>query len=119
MDVTVRGRRDRVDGEDRAWIERKLERLTRLDARIDRVDVEVTFEPKGRIGGGHRVEASCRSGRTTYRASATGRDVHAAVDGLLERLERQIGDHHRRKRNRSNGHSQPGTIRPEPSKEGS
>ena len=103
MDVVVRGRRDRVGAKDRAWLERKLGRLSRLDGRIDRVDVEVTFETRGRIGGGHRVEASCRSGRRVYRASATGPDVEAAVDRLVDRLERQIVDQHRRRRVRSPG----------------
>ena len=103
MDVVVRGRRDRVGPKDRAWLERKLSRLSRLDGRIDRVDVEVTFETRGRIGGGHRVEASCRSGRHVYRASATGPDVVAAVDRLTQRLERQIVEDHRRRRVRPSG----------------
>ncbi|MDQ4005890.1 MAG: ribosome-associated translation inhibitor RaiA [Actinomycetota bacterium] len=103
MDVVVRGRRDRVGEQDRARLERKLSRLSRLDGRIDRVEVEVTFETRGRIGGGHRVEASCRSGRRVFRASATGPDVEAAVDRLTARLERQIVEDHRRRRNRLSG----------------
>ena len=103
MDVEVRNRRDRVADADRAYLERKLEKLERLDARIQRVDVEVTFETRGRIGGGHRVEASCRSGRKVFRASATGPDVNAAADRLVDRLERQIKEAHRRRRARPNG----------------
>jgi ribosomal subunit interface protein len=105
MDVVVRGRGERVGEQDRAMLERKLSRLSRLNGRIDRIDVEVTLESRGRIGGGHRVEASCRSGRRTYRASGTGPDVDAAVDRLVERLERQIGDDHRRRRPRPPGGS--------------
>jgi ribosomal subunit interface protein len=100
MDVVMRGRGDRVAGQTRARLERKLERLSRLDGRLDRVEVEVTRESRGRIGGGHRVEAWCRGGRRTYRAHANGRDVDAAVDLLVERLERQISEDPRRRRAR-------------------
>ena len=103
MDVEVRGRHDRVTERDRARLERKLGRLSRFDDRIDRIDVEVTFESRGRIGGGHRVEASARSGRKVYRASANGSDVEAAADRLVDRLERQIVEGHRRRRPRPSG----------------
>ena len=100
MELVVRGRRERVGPEVRARMERKIARLVRLDGRIDRVEIEVTAESRGRIGGGHRVEGSCRSGRRTYRASGTGEEVLQAFDRLLDRLERQISDDHRRRRTR-------------------
>jgi ribosomal subunit interface protein len=103
MDVEVRGRHDRVGERERAHLERKLGRLARLDARIDRIEVEVTFESRGRIGGGHRVKASARSGRKVYRASGNGPDVEAAADRLVDRLERQIVEGHRRRRPRPAG----------------
>jgi ribosomal subunit interface protein len=105
MEVVVRGRGARVDGQTRARLETKLGRLSRLDGRIDRIEVEVTVETRGRIGGGHRVEASCRSGRRIFRASAAGPDVEAALDLLVGRLERQISDNHRKRRNRTSGSS--------------
>jgi ribosomal subunit interface protein len=100
MDLVVKGRGDRVTGQTRSRLERKITRLSRLDGRLDRVEVEVIWETRGRIGGGHRVEATCRSGRRTYRASATGRDVEAAVDLLVARLERQITESRRKRRSR-------------------
>jgi len=103
MDVVVRGKGARVGAQTKARVELKLGRLSRLDARIDRIDVAVTFEPSERIGGGHRIEASCRSGRQTFRAHADGSDVDMALDRLVERLERQISDNHRKKRNRTTG----------------
>ena len=106
MELVVRGRRERVDPELRAVMERKLARVTRIDGRIDRVEIEVTAESRGRIGGGHRVEGSCRSGRRTYRASGTGEEVLEAFDRLVDRLERQISDDHRRRRSRLLGTSE-------------
>jgi ribosomal subunit interface protein len=100
MEVTVRARHGQVDGGTKQRFEEKLGKLSRYDGRIDRIDVEVTFETRGRIGGGHRVEASCHSGRQTYRAHAEGDDVLEALDRLTRRLERQISDAHGKKRNR-------------------
>ncbi len=100
MEVAVRARHGHVDADTKLRFEEKLAKLSRYDGRIERVDVEVTFETRGRIGGGHRVEASCHSGRRTYRAHAEGDDVHVAFDRLIQRLERQISDAHGKKRNR-------------------
>jgi ribosomal subunit interface protein len=100
MDLVVKGRGDRVTGQTRGLVERKIERLSRFDGRLDRVEVEVIRETRGRIGGGHRVAASARAGRRTYRASASGQDVEAAVDRVVDRLERQITEEHRRRRSR-------------------
>jgi ribosomal subunit interface protein len=105
MDVVVRGRGGRVDGPTREHLEQKLGRLSRFDGRIDRIEVEVTFEPSDRIHHGHLIEASCRSGRRTYRAHADGTDVLVALDRLIERLERQISDRHRKGRHKASGAS--------------
>lgn len=103
MDLVVRGRGTRVDERTKEWLEHKLAKLTRLDHRIDRIEVEVTRESSERIGGGHRLEASARSGRTTYRAHAIGDGVEAALDSLIKRMERQISDNHSKRLNRDTG----------------
>jgi ribosomal subunit interface protein len=100
MDIVVKGRGERLNGAARDRVEKKLTRLERFDGRLDRVELEVIRETRGRIGGGHRVEASARSGRRTYRASGTGDDVEAAVDRLVERLGRQISEDRKKRRSR-------------------
>jgi ribosomal subunit interface protein len=100
MDLVVKGRGERLGGATRDRVEKKLSRLERFDGRLGRIELEVIREARGRIGGGHRVVASARSGRHTYRASATGDDVEAAVDRLVGRLERQMAEHHRKRRSR-------------------
>jgi ribosomal subunit interface protein len=100
MDLVVKGRGERVSGRSRERLERKLGRLARLDPRLDWVEVEVIREPSPRVGGGHRVEASCRSGRRTFRAKASGSDVDAAILQAVARLERQISHDHEKRRSR-------------------
>jgi ribosomal subunit interface protein len=103
MALVVKGRGDRVTERTRSRLARKLARLDRLDPRLGRVEVEIIWEARGRIGGGHRVEASCRSGRRTFRASASGGDVDTAIDRVVERLERQITKDRERRRARMLG----------------
>jgi ribosome-associated translation inhibitor RaiA len=100
VDLVVKGRGGRVSGQALLRLERKLDRLSRLDPRLGRVEVEVIREPSARVGGGHRVEALCRSGRKTYRAAANGPDVEAAFVRVLGRLERQIAEAHGKRRTR-------------------
>jgi ribosomal subunit interface protein len=100
MDLVVKGRGERVSDRSRELLERKLGRLARLDPRMERVEVEVIREPSPRVGGGHRVEASCRSGRRAYRATASGPDVDAALLRVVARLERQISEDHQKRRSR-------------------
>jgi ribosomal subunit interface protein len=100
MDLVVKGRGERVSGRSRERLERKLGRLARLDPRLDRVEVEVIRQASPRVDGGHRVEASCRSGRRAYRATASGPDVDAALLLVVARLERQISQDHGKRRSR-------------------
>jgi ribosomal subunit interface protein len=100
MELVVKGRHTRVSPQVRQRIERKLAKLGRLSSRVQLVEVELTEEPRGRIGGGHRVEASCRTPRRTFRASATGEDVDSALDLVVTRLERQLKDERGKRRAR-------------------
>jgi ribosomal subunit interface protein len=100
MELVIKSRGESVGAQTRAHVERKLAHLRRLDGGIDYVEIELIREKRGRIGGGHRAEASCRSGRLTYRATASGKDVDGALDRLVERLERQITDGRGRRRAR-------------------
>ena len=100
MELVVKGRHTRISPQVRQRIERKLAKLGRLSSRVQLVEVELTEEPRGRIGGGHRVEASCRTPRRTFRASATGEDVDSALDLVVTRLERQLKDERGKRRAR-------------------
>lgn len=100
MELVVKGRRTRVSPQTRQRVERKVSRLTRLVPRAQRVEVELIQEATPRVDGGHRVEVECRTPRRTFRASASGPDVDAALDRVVERIERQATRQQAKRRSR-------------------
>jgi ribosomal subunit interface protein len=102
MELVLKGRGARVAQRLRQVTEHKLARIERLEPALTRLEVVVTVEKNPRQGGVHRVEAAAATPRKTYRAHADAPDVDAALDVVAERLERQILDHHNRRRTRRN-----------------
>ena len=98
MELVLKGRGTRVAPRVRQVTEHKLGRLERIEPALTRVEVVVTVEKNPRQGGLHRVEAAASTPRKTYRAHAGAKDVDSALDVVAERLERQILDHHTRRR---------------------
>jgi ribosomal subunit interface protein len=99
MDLHVSGRGTRVTERQRELAERKLGRLGRIEPKLARLEVEVISRPNPRQGG-RRVEAVARIPRKTFRAGADATDVEGALDLVAEKLERQIRDHHEKRRAR-------------------
>src|SRR5438034_1243937 len=98
MDLSFTGRGVRVTEDIRITAERKLAPLERLEPRTTRIDVEVINEHHPRIDGLKRVEAALRIPRKTFRAEAEAEDVPTAIDRVKDKLERQLRDHHGKKR---------------------
>ena len=89
-----------VSEEVRKTAEHKLSSLARLEPRATRIDLEFIAEHHRRIDGTTRVEAAVHIPRKTFRAEAEADDVPTALDRVVERLERQIRDHHGRRKKR-------------------
>lgn len=100
MEFVLKGRGDHVAQRLRQVTQHKLARLERIEPRLTRLEVEVTVEKNPRQGGIHRVDVLAAAPRKTYRAHAEAKDVGSALDVVAERLERQIRDHHQRRRAR-------------------
>lgn len=101
MDLTFTGRGLEVTDEVRETAEHKLARLAHLEPRLTRIDLEFIVEHHPRPDGVKRVEAALHMPRKTFRAEAEAEDLPTALDRVAERLERQIRDHHGRRRKRS------------------
>ena len=90
MQVTVKGKNTAVPEKLRARAERKLTKLERFDARILAMDVEFSEERNPRVADPHRVEVTLTTKSGLLRAHANAVDPAAAVDQVVDRLERQV-----------------------------
>jgi ribosomal subunit interface protein len=100
MDLHLNGRGTRITDQLRLTAERKLGRLERMEPKITRLEIEVISEKNPRQGGIRRVEAVADTPRKVFRAHADAQEVEAALDVVAEKLERQIRDHHTKRRAR-------------------
>jgi ribosomal subunit interface protein len=90
MQVTVKGKNTTVPEKVRARAERKLTKLQRFDDRILSMDVEFSEERNPRVADPHRVEVTLTTRSGLVRAHANATDPAAAVDQVVDRLERQV-----------------------------
>jgi ribosomal subunit interface protein len=90
MQVTVKGKNTGVPEKVRARAERKLAKLLRFDDRILAMDVEFSEERNPRVSEPHRVEVTLTTKAGLIRAHANATDPSAAVDQVVDRLERQV-----------------------------
>lgn len=99
MEIVVTGRHVNVSDRLREYVAEKLDKVTQLEPRMQRVEVLVSHETNPRQSKtSERVEITCRSKGPVIRAEACHDDRQAAVDlatdKLMERLRRA---HDRRK----------------------
>ena len=90
MQVTVKGKNTTVPEKVRARAERKLTKIQRFDDRILSMDVEFSEERNPRVADPHRVEVTLTTKSGLVRAHANATDPAAAVDQVVDRLERQV-----------------------------
>ena len=88
----------------RDLVDHKLAKLSRLEPRTGRIQLEIVSEKNPRLDGAKRVEASLDLPKKTFRAHAEHHEIESALDEIVEKLERQVRDHHSRIRtNRKHG----------------
>ncbi|HZD72200.1 MAG TPA: ribosome-associated translation inhibitor RaiA [Actinomycetes bacterium] len=90
MQVTVKGRNTEVPEKLRRHAQQKLAKVRRFDDRILAMDVEFSEERNPRVAEAHRVEVTVTTKARLVRAQASAADPAAAVDQVIDRLERQI-----------------------------
>jgi ribosomal subunit interface protein len=98
MDLTFTGRGLAVTDEVRATAGHKLARLERMEPRASRIDLEFIGEHYPSPDGVKRVQAALHIPRKTFRAHAEADDVPTAIDRVADKLERQLRDHHGKRR---------------------
>jgi putative sigma-54 modulation protein len=103
MEMTFTGRGVPITDEVREAANRKFATLDRLEPRVTGLELELISEHHPRIDGLTRVEAALRIPRKTFRATAEAPEIPAAIDAVKDKLERQLRDHHGRRRLRRLG----------------
>jgi putative sigma-54 modulation protein len=90
MQVTVKGKNTTVPEKVRTRAQHKLAKLQRFDDRILAMEVEFSEERNPRVADPHRVEVTLTTKSGLVRAHANATDPAAAVDQVVDRLERQV-----------------------------
>jgi ribosomal subunit interface protein len=91
VDVVITARHAEVSEQFRTIVHDKLAKLTRLEASLDRVDVEVCGERNPRQAEHRiRVELTCRPRGGVVRAEAAATDELAAFDLAVAKLEMRL-----------------------------
>ena len=88
MQVTVTGHHVDVTPPLRSYAADKLQRLERHFDRVISVNVILNVEKHEQ-----RAEATVQAGRRTLFATETASDMYAAIDGLVDKLDRQVRRH--------------------------
>lgn len=101
MRTTVKGKNLDVQAQDREYAERKMHRLERLlDEETDAV-VELSLEHNKSADDSHIVEVTLIIHGRPLRGGARAATYHAALDTVVDKLERRAVEHKRKPRLRS------------------
>jgi len=91
VEVIIKGKNMDVQPAIKEYVAEKIGRLERfLGDQIMSTEVELTSEKNPSIAAGQTVEVTIRTKGPVIRAKETSIDMHASVDGVLAKLERQI-----------------------------
>ena len=88
MRLQVKGRGIEVSDSVRRYAERKFQKLERQLEDPD-IELELQLENNPKIQDDHTAEAAIFSRRFSLRAHASGPRFEAAIDALVDKLERQ------------------------------
>jgi ribosomal subunit interface protein len=100
MDVTFTGRGLSVDDALRELAIHKVARLERIEPRATRLDLTFINEHYPTLDGLKRVEAAMKVPRKSFFAHAEAKELASALDHVVDKLERQLRDHHGKRHTR-------------------
>ncbi len=112
MRLQVKGRGVEVSEPIRRYAEAKFRKLER-QLEDPEIELELHVEGNPKIADDHTVEATIRSRRMTLRAHAAAGAFEAAIDVLVDRLERQAVKS-RERLHRKPAHKTPPKVAPAP-----
>jgi putative sigma-54 modulation protein len=95
MNLIIHGHHVEVTPALRGYVEGKMERIRRHFDNLIEADVVLSVEDRLR----QRAEITLRVRGSAMHAEATEEDMYAAIDGLIDKLDRQVKRHKDRVKN--------------------
>ena len=115
MQLRVKGKNLEVADAIRRYGERKLRKLERILDDGAEIELELAEERNPSIAANHVAEATVRTRRHVVRARESSHDMKAAIDQLVDKLERQLVKAREKRRRRPQRADVPLTrVEPEP-----
>jgi putative sigma-54 modulation protein len=99
--TTIRGKNVSVADADRRYVVQKLRRLERMLDDRSEVDVELREERVRNAGEAYTVEVTLLIDGRSVRSEGRGPTYRAAIDVVIDRLERRTVEHKQRPRDRA------------------
>jgi putative sigma-54 modulation protein len=93
MNLTISGHHVDVTPAIREYVETKLERVTRHFDQIVDISVILCVENTREKDARQRAEINLRVAGKTVNAECTAQDLYAAIDMLIDKLDRQVLKH--------------------------
>ncbi|CAN5582575.1 ribosome-associated translation inhibitor RaiA [soil metagenome] len=101
MQTTIRGKNVSVAEADRRYVEQKLRRLERMLDERSEVGVELREEHVRNADEAYVAEVTLVIDGRSVRSEGSGPTYRAAIDGVIDRLERRTVEHKQRPRDRA------------------
>ena len=98
--TTIRGKNLTVSDKDRAYIERKMQRLERMLDDRSEADVELHLEGNRKVDDSHVVDVSLSMDGLPLRGQAAASSFRVATDEVIDKIERRVVEARQRPRDR-------------------
>jgi len=98
--TTIRGKNLTVSDKDRAYIERKMQRLERMLDDRSEADVELRLEGNRKVDDSHIVDVTVSVNGLSLRGVAAASTFRVAADDVIDKIERRTVEARQRPRDR-------------------
>jgi putative sigma-54 modulation protein len=98
--TTIRGKNLTVSDKDRAYIERKMQRLERMLDDRSEAEIELRLEGNRKVDDSHIVDVAVDVAGQHLRGVGTASSFHVAADVVIDKIERRVVEARQRPRDK-------------------
>ena len=100
MRTTIRGKNLTVSDKDRAYLERKMQRLERMLDDRSEAEVELRLEGNRKVNDSHIVDVAVNTAGRHLRGVSAAASFRVAADEVIDKIERRVVEARQRPRDR-------------------